>query len=204
MKVRIICSIIGALMLSFGIATIVQYNEGMAAFDTFIVSLQNLLDVSFSVSLLIIQCTLLSVLLIFKKQFKLTWPDVLMPLVSVVVISSLIDVFTNLVNVYLTQRPIWFLAVTFFIYSYGITLLVRGNIFLAPSDKVLLVMERFLKHSYGFYKVMSDILLIIVSFIIVYINNYDLKFSLFTLFLTFFTGIFIMLFTKINKVIFKL
>ncbi len=204
MRVRITCSIIGAFMLSFGIATIVHYNLGMAALDTYIVSIQMLLGVTFSTSLMIIQFTLLAILLIFKNRFKLTWPDVLMPFVSVIVISSLIEISSKLVRENLTSKPIWFLVVAFFIYSYGITLLVRGNIFLAPSDKVLIVMERFLKHSYGFYKVATDILLIIVSFIIVYVNDFDLRFSVFTLFLTFFTGIFIMFFTKVNKILFKL
>lgn len=204
MKVRIVCSLLGALMLSFGIATIVYYNYGMAALDTFIVSLRFVLGVSFTVSLLIIQFSILFFLLVLKKTFKLTWPDLYMPALSVVVISSSIGWFERMIHDNLVGKPIWFLILGFFVYVYGITLLVRGNIFLAPTDKILIVMERFLKHSYGFYKVLTDIIFLLISITLIFINDFDLKITPFTFFLTFFTGIFIMFFTKVNKVIFKL
>lgn len=204
MKIRVICSILGAIMLSFGIATIVHYNYGSAAFDTFIVALKMLIGVSFGTSLKIIQYTILLILLIFKKKFKLTWPDIFMPFISVLVISTTIDLADGVIKENLNGKPIWFLVIGFFIYVYGITLLVRGNIFLAPSDKVLIIMERLLKHTYGFYKVATDILLLSVAIVIIYLNDFDFKISVFTFFLTFTTGFFVMFFTKVNKIIFKL
>lgn len=203
MKTRIITTVLGAIMLPIGIGIIIYYNYGMAAFDTFILVLSELLNLSYENALRLFQISILLGLLIYKKRLNLTWPDLIMPFISVAVISVLISITLSLSEIYLTNKPLIVLILAFLILTNGISLLVIGNIFLAPNDKLLNVIAAHTKHTYAFYKVISDVSMLTFSVILININDYVYNVTLFSIFQTFFTGIFVGIFVKINSFIFK-
>lgn len=202
MKTRIITTAIGSILLSLGIAILIYFNRGMAAFDMFTLSFAYLFNVSYTFALRVIQFIFLLMMLVMKKPFKYTWPDIFMPLISMAIISTLINEFSEIVNA-TNEDSILLLIFGIFCYTYGITLLVRGNIMLAPNDKFIIGITNITKHTYAFYKVISDVLMLLVSIILIYINDFDIQITILTVLLTFFTGVLVGIFTKFNRQILR-
>lgn len=197
---RIICSVIGAIFIAIGIATIITLNYGMPSFDTFVLTISNFTGLTYTTALRLVQLSILIILVVLKRYFSLTWTELFVSVISVVVVTIFIDVVLQTFIGSLEKSIAW-LIIGFIFYVYGITLLVQSDIFLAPNDKILTAISHRSKHTYAFYKVLSDILMLVFSLIVVWQMGYDISISLVSIFLTFFTGIFVGLFSKLNNIV---
>ncbi len=198
---RIICSVLGAAFIAMGIAIIVSLNYGMPSFDTFILTLSNVISMSYTNTLRLVQLIILITLMLLKRYYSLTWTELFVSALSVATVTILIDVAMTIIAMFLTKNYIW-LGVGFIFYAYGITLLVQSDIFLSPNDKILTAISHRTGRSYALYKVISDILMLVISLAVIKLQGYDISVSLVSVFLTFFTGTFVGLFLKMNKAIF--
>lgn len=197
---RIICSIIGAALLASGLAVIVTLNQGMPSFDTFSLTISNLISVSYTNTLRIIQACIFLILVILRKYYRLELSELIVSLLSVVMVTFFIDIAMILIKPQVEDNYIWLIS-GFVLFTYGITLLVQADLLLAPNDKILVAISNKTSHTYAFYKVISDILMIIFSFVVITMNNYDIRITIFSIVLTFFTGVFVGMFTKMNQVV---
>lgn len=198
---RIICSILGAAFIAVGISIIVSLNYGMPSFDTFVLTISNIISLSYTNTLRLVQLVIFIILIISKKYFSLTWTELIVTALSVVTVSVLIDLSMGIVETFLTKNYVWLLG-GFVFYAYGITLLVQSDIFLAPNDKILTAISHKTGHSYALYKVVSDVLMLVISLIVIKQQGFDISVSLVSVFLTFFTGTFVGIFLKMNKALF--
>ncbi len=197
---RIICSVMGAIFIAIGIATIITLNYGMPSFDTFVLIISNYTGLIYTTALRLVQLSMFIILVVLKRFFSLTWTELFVSVISVVVVTTFIDIVLQTFIGSLEKSIVW-LIIGFIFYAYGITLLVQSDIFLAPNDKILTAISHRSKHTYAFYKVSSDILMLVFSLIVVWQMDYDISISLTSIFLTFFTGIFVGLFSKLNNIV---
>ncbi len=204
MRTRFITTIIGLFLLPAGLGVIIYYNQGMSSFDTFISMLSNLMNVSYSVALLIFQFSILAILLLLKRKLCLTWPDIITPFFAVLFISKIINLSVEFSSVHLSHKPMSSIFISFIIFAYGLTMLVRGNMVVAPNDKALIVMSKYLTHTYAFYKFIFDVLLLVIAAAVIYVNGYDIKLNWLTFLLTFGTAPVVGMFTKLNSILFRL
>lgn len=200
MKKRVIFAIIGAVIIAFGITVIVELNYGMPAFDTFVLMLAAATKIEYTTSLRLMQATILVILILLKKKLSLTWSELFVSALSVVLVTVLIDVASFMLDGVIERNYIWF-AFGFLLYVYGITLLVQSDILLAPNDKLLNAISHITTHTYALYKIITDVVLLLIAIVIIKNNGYDIGISLITVLLTFFTGPFVGMFCKLNNVI---
>lgn len=197
---RIVCSILGSIILSIGVSTLVTLNYGVPSFDTFVLAVSNLINTSYTNTLRLTQLCILIILIIFKKKFSLTWTELLVSSLSVIIVTLLIDASTFLLKDVIVRNYAW-LAFGFIFFIYGITLLVQSDIFLAPNDKILNAISHVTTHTYALYKAICDIAMLAVALTIIKVYGFDISVSTVTIFLTFFTGPFVGMFSKLNNII---
>ncbi|MFV0499378.1 MAG: hypothetical protein ACK5NF_05035 [Bacilli bacterium] len=199
---RVLCSLIGSFLVSIGISIIVMLNYGMPSFDTFVLVISKLLSIEYTTSLRVTQFIIFIVLLWLKKYFNIKFNELLLSVISVIVVTLFID-FVSIYAKIIFEKNLMSFVIGFILYSYGITLLVQPNLFLAPNDKLLNEISFKTTHTYAFYKVAGDILLLIISLIVIWNMNYNISVSFVSIFLTFFTGIFVGIFSKMNRTLLK-
>ena len=161
-------SMLGVILLAFGIAATLIANLGFGPFDTFMNILMELFGFEqFGNVVFWVQMIVLLFLFVNKNNFKLDNMDFISSLLSITVISETINFAQSvLANVTIPTSIIF----TFGIFSIatGIYFITKSNKFVAPLDKFVVSLSVYFKKDFSTVKIIFDAILITISILLVF------------------------------------
>ena len=177
-------SMLGVILLAFGIAATLIANLGFGPFDTFMNILMELFGFEqFGNVVFWVQMIVLLFLFVNKNNFKLDNMDFISSLLSITVISETINFAQSvLANVTIPTSIIF----TFGIFSIatGIYFITKSNKFVAPLDKFVVSLSVYFNKPFSTIKIIFDTILITLSILFVFGLGLSVPISIYSIILS--------------------
>lgn len=178
----------GAILYAIGINQLQILNYGMGSFDSLTLQITSLSPVKqFGNASFLIHFSFFIVLLLLMKKYKLDIKMIVLSILSIFILTRLVNVFSHIP--YYTQQNIIVFAVTFLVLNMGLFLLAKSNLIIAPFDKFLVETANHFQINFGIVRFTADVTLLILVFIINLLTNQIVPITIFTLIITFLTGV---------------
>ncbi len=194
--------LVGIIILSIGLNMILIANIGAGPFDTFVMANQKILGIdSFANASFFFHVIFVVIMLVFKNFFNTELKSALISVLSIFVITRFIALFdTILYALNFDQLNIIFLLICgFLLFSFGIYVLSISNLIIAPYDKFVVEFASSTNISLGTFRVIWDVTMLILAFIISKVTDAGVVFSVGTLLITVGTGSCIRMFEVLHK-----
>lgn len=137
MKLRLLFSLIGVILLSLGINMLITANLGLTPFDTFCMYISMLINTSYANATFIVHSIIFVILLFFHKKFKESIKLVLLSLVSIFIITRFISFFSNHFIFYKNYPVMLLFIIGVVILSIGLTFILKSDLVISPADKIV-------------------------------------------------------------------
>lgn len=178
----------GSILYSVGINQLQILDYGMGSFDSLTLQIVSLTPINqFGNASFLIHFTFFIVLLLLIKKCKLDIKMIILSILSIFILTRLVNLFSHLK--YYPHQNIVVFIITFLILNLGLFLLAKSNIIIAPFDKFLVETAKYFNIKFGIVRVIADITLLFVVLIINAVFGRIVPITIFTLIITFFTGI---------------
>lgn len=203
LSTRILFAVIGVLLLSVGLQITIGINWGVSMFDTSTLTMQYLTGVNFGNAALLLHGIYILLLIIFMKKMQTKWLELGLSVVSIFVLTRVINAFgfiaeaVDLPN--FTINLIVF-VVCVFVFNIGIYFMSKSNLFIAPYDRFILQLSWALNSELGTARLISDISLFTVTILLILIFNLGVTISLGTAYIVFTSGFQIKAIERIFKI----
>lgn len=188
MKNKIIIVFIGAILYALGINQLQILNYGMGSFDSLTLQIASLSPVKqFGNASFLIHFTFFIILLLLIKKYKLDIKMVVLSILSIFILTRLVNLFSH-ITYYPKQNIIEFI-ITFLILNMGLFLLAKSNLIIAPFDKFLVETSNHFKINFGIIRFAADVIILIIVVLVNLLAGNVVPVTLFTLIITFLTGV---------------
>ncbi len=177
--------------LSLGVSLFLRVNIGFAAFDTFIITVQELFNFpSYGNTSFFIQLFFCTYLIIFRKKMNLIFFDIGISFIGIFLITRFIDGYIYLLamvsQVHLPDLVVFTLGLLFL--SFGIYLFSVINSITPPMDKFLVSYSIFRKTTYSNIKLALDGSMAAAALAMIFLFELNVPVNGYTIFLTFAPG----------------
>ncbi len=199
---NLIYGLVGMIILSIGLNMILIANIGTGPFDTFVIANQSVLGIdSFANASFLFHVIFVLIMLIFKNFFKTEEKPALISVLSIFVITRFIAWFDVILKAlgFETFNLVFLMAIGFILFSLGIYILSVSNVIIAPYDKFVVQFAAALNINLGTFRVIWDVTMLVLAFIISTITDAGVVFSIGTIIITVGTGSCIRLFEMIHQ-----
>ncbi len=189
---------LGACLYAFGINQLQVLNYGMGSFDTLTLQISKLTIIKqFGNVSFLIHFIFFLILYLLHKRYKIDKKMIVLSIISVFILTRVVNLFANF-NYYQEQN-IFVFIITFLVLNLGLYLLAKSNFIIAPFDKFLIETANYSQINFGIIRLIADVSLLFIAMIINYIFNQVVPITIFTLIMSFLTGINIALYEIIFK-----
>ncbi len=199
---RIIYAAVGAVLLSIGLNVTIGIDWGVSMFDTSTLAMQNLTGVNFGNAAVLLHLIFLALMIIFMKKLESKWSELGISLISIFVLTRIINIFgfiankTNIEN-FVIELIVFLVSV--FVFNLGIYFMSKSNLFIAPYDRFVLQLSWALDRELGTARLVSDITLFVITIILNFIFGLGVTISLGTAYIIFTSGFQINLIGRVLK-----
>ncbi len=199
---RIGLAVVGTLLLAISINFIIGINWGMSTYDTACLTTQYLLNMEqYGDAVLVTHAVFLVLIVIFLKKLQSDWKQVLIAIVSILVVSRVINMFGFLIDVEYASFAIKFIAfmINVFVVNLAIYLMANSQLVATPYDRFVIQLSAVSGRDLGKARLIVDVITFIIAFIIIVIANLPVPISFATLFIVLASGPIITMWGKILK-----
>lgn len=185
---RYVMVALGAILYALGINQLQILNYGMGSFDSLTLQIASLSPIKqFGNASFLIHFTFFIILLLLMKKYKLDIKMVMLSVLSIFILTRLVNLFSHLT--YYPDQNIAVFIITFLILNMGLFLLAKSNLIIAPFDKFLVETSNHFKINFGVIRFAADVIILIVVLVVNLLANNVVPITLFTLIITFLTGV---------------
>lgn len=199
---RIGLAVVGTLLLAISINFIIGINWGMSTYDTACLTTQYLLDMDqYGDAVLVTHAVFLVLIVIFLKKLQSDWKQVLIAIVSILVVSRVINMFGFLIDVEYASFAIKFIVfmINVFVVNLAIYLMANSQLVATPYDRFVIQLSAVTGRDLGNARLIVDVITFIIAFVIIIIADLPVPISFATLFIVVASGPIITMWGKILK-----
>ncbi|WOO88611.1 hypothetical protein R2F61_06680 [Mollicutes bacterium LVI A0078] len=199
---RIGLAVVGTLLLAISINFIIGINWGMSTYDTACLTTQYLLDMDqYGDAVLVTHAVFLVLIVIFLKKLQSDWKQVLIAIVSILVVSRVINMFGFLIDVEYASFAIKFIVfmTNVFVVNLAIYLMANSQLVATPYDRFVIQLSAVTGRDLGNARLIVDVITFIIAFVIIIIADLPVPISFATLFIVVASGPIITMWGKILK-----
>lgn len=199
---RVWLAIIGTIILSVSINFIIGINWGMATFDTACLTTQYLFNIEqFGDAVLLTHVLFIILLLLFMKKFETTWKQMGIAVISILIVSRVINMFGFLIDIEYTNN---FIKLIVFLINVGtvnlaIYLMATSQLVATPYDRFVIQFAASTDRDLGRARLIVDVLTFIVAFGLIVIFKLPVPITFATLFIVLASGPIITFWGKVFK-----
>lgn len=199
---RIGLAIVGTLLLAISINFIIGINWGMSTYDTACLTTQYLLNMDqYGDAVLLTHAVFLVLIVIFLKKLQSDWKQVLTAIISILVVSRVINMFGFLIDVEYSSFAIKFIVfmINVFVVNLAIYLMANSQLVATPYDRFVIQLSAVSGRDLGNARLIVDVITFIIAFAIIIIADLPVPISFATLFIVVASGPIITMWGKILK-----
>ncbi len=180
--------ILGINIYAISINLLQALNLGMGSFDSLTLEIQQLLRIKkFGNASFVLHFIFFILLLLLLRKYKLNIKLVLISIFSVFLLTRFVNLY-NLLE--LTIEPLIINSIwVILLLNLGLYLIASTNIIIAPFDKFIVESSKYSNIAIGKARVMCDCLLLLAVLAINQVMQNPIHISMYTLIITFATGI---------------
>lgn len=199
---RVWLAVIGTIILSVSINFIIGINWGMATFDTACLTTQYLFNIDqFGDAVLITHVFFIVLLLLFMKKFETTWKQMGIAVISILIVSRVINMFGFLIDIEYSNNIIKFIV---FLINVGtvnlaIYLMANSQLVATPYDRFVIQFASSTDRDLGRARLIVDVITFIVAFGLIFIFKLPVPITIATLFIVLASGPIITFWGKVFK-----
>ncbi len=185
---KLLVALIGINIFSISINILKNFNIGMGSFDSLTLAVQKIFNIKeFGNAAFIIHLFFFTFLMIMAKRFKIRYSLLFISLLSIFVMTRFINLYGYLIKFQVEFNLLNF-AIVFLTLNFGLFLMMKSNLIIAPFDKFVQEVSNFLKKNLGIVRFFSDVALLVIVLFLNYVFKTNIPFTAGTIFITFFTG----------------
>lgn len=178
----------GAILYALGINQLQILNYGMGSFDSLTLQITKLTPIQqFGNASFLIHFTFFIILFLHMKKYKLDYKMIILSIISIFILTRIVNLLSY-INYYPSQNIVVFI-ITFLILNLGLFLLAKSNLIIAPFDKFLVETADHYAINFGIIRFIADVSLLIIVFTVNMLTGNVVPITIFTLIITFLTGI---------------
>lgn len=199
---RIGLAVVGTLLLAISINFIIGINWGMSTYDTACLTTQYLLDMDqYGDAVLVTHAVFLVLIVIFLKKLQSDWKQVLIAIVSILVVSRVINMFGFIIDIEYASFAIKFIVfmINVFVVNLAIYLMANSQLVATPYDRFVIQLSSVTGRDLGNARLIVDVITFIIAFAIIIIADLPVPISFATLFIVVASGPIITMWGKILK-----
>lgn len=195
---KIVKLIIGINVYAISINFLQSLNLGMGSFDSLTLEIQHIFNIKeFGNASFLLHFFFFLILLIFMNKYKMDVKMVLLSILSVYILTRFVNLY-SLFNLK-ADPSIGNAVIIIIILNLGLYLIASTNLIIAPFDKFIVETSIYLKVPIGKVRVFFDILLLICVVALNMLLSIDISITIYTLIITFATGVNIFMYEVIFK-----
>ncbi|MFV0499917.1 MAG: hypothetical protein ACK5NF_07870 [Bacilli bacterium] len=194
--------VLGAVLYALGINQLQILDYGMGSFDSLTLQITKLTIVSqFGNASFLIHFIFFVVLLQLIKKYQLDLKMVILSIFSIFILTRVVNVFSHID--YYPDKNIIVFVITFLTLNMGLFLLAKSNFIISPFDKFLVETANHFKINFGIIRFSADVVFLLIVVLVNVIYAQVVPITLFTLIITFLTGVNIAIYEIIlNKILY--
>ncbi len=198
----VLLSLLGMVVLAIGLNILLLLDIGLSSFDTMTYYIQHLLNMdSFGNAALIIHGIVCIPLIFLVHKNEESYVNIVVSIFSIFILTRIINIFAFITGYDISQLSVLIgiilFIIGFTIFTTGVLMISKANLIIPPYDKFVVETVNFFGMKLGTTRLVFDIILLMLVFVLSIITNVDIPFSLGTLLITFGTGSYMNLIEKI-------
>lgn len=199
---RIGLAVVGTLLLAISINFIIGINWGMSTFDTACLTTQYFLGIDqYGDAVFITHSIFLVLLIIFMKKLQSSWKHVLIAIISIFVVSRVINYFGFLITIEYASKLIMFITfmVNVIVVNLAIYLMAKSQLVATPYDRFVIQFSSSTNRDLGRARLIVDVITFIFALVVILIADLPVPISIATLFIVLVSGPIITFWGKVFK-----
>lgn len=173
-------SMVGIIILSLGLNLIVKSTIGISPFDLLSLAIGEILNIqSFGNASLVMQSLILVICLMFCKKAQIHLSELIVSFLSVFLITRIINL-TFIVTNYIDANQYFLYILGILLLSIGVSLNIKANLIIAPTDKLVVISSKMLKIKSGTSKIFIDCMVFTTVLILKSTLNLDINLTIIT------------------------
>lgn len=202
LKMKIAMASIGTLILAISINFIISINWGMATFDTACYTTMEFLQLEmFGDAALVTHLVFMVLLLIFMKKLNVTWKYIGIALISIIIVSRVINLFAFIIDIEYSNTIVKFIVflISVAAVNLGIYLMGSSNLIATPYDRFVIQLSETTGRDLGKARLIVDVVVFIIALALILILKLDVPLSIATIFIVIVSGPIITTWGKLLK-----
>lgn len=199
---RICLAVIGTIILAVSINFIIGINWGMATFDTACLTTQYLFNIEqFGDAVLLTHVIFIVLLLLFMKKFNTTWKQMGIAVISILIVSRVINLFGFLIDIEYANKYIKFIV---FLINVGtvnlaIYFMATSQLVATPYDRFVIQFASATERDLGTARLIVDVITFLAALAFILIFKLPVPITFATLFIVLVSGPIIIFWGKVFK-----
>lgn len=178
MKKKILLSVLGSICFAIGLNLLLQANVGLTPFDTLCLFISKLLSISYANAVLLVHLVVFILLMIHRNKFKEPISLIMFSLVSIFIITRFIEYFSSNFVFYANYNSMSCLILGVIIISLGSALILKSDLIISPTDKLVDGLSRVNSLEVGTNKLIIETVAFIIVLIGINITKIDIVLSI--------------------------
>lgn len=199
---RIGLAVIGTIILAISINFIIGINWGMSTYDTACLTTQYLLGLEqYGDAVLVTHLVFLVLLLIFMKKLQSDWKQIGIAIISILIVSRVINMFGFLIDIEYASTAITFIVfmINVITVNLAIYLMAKSRLVATPYDRFVIQFASSTNRDLGRGRLIVDVITFIFAFALINIFDLPVPITIATLFIVLVSGPIITFWGKIFK-----
>ena len=187
---RLVYGFIGANLLAVCLNIIIVMDIGMSPFDTATLAFQEFFNIAgFGDASFILHLSFAVIMLLLYKKLNIKVKDIFISILCIFLITRLISLYSEFIKLTILDFSYITFLVAFITLNFGLFLMSKSNMIIAPYDKLVVEISLFVKKELGIIRTICDSLLIVVVVLLILLSIVTTTISIGTVFITVFTGL---------------
>lgn len=194
---------LGTFLLSISINFILSVNWGMSTFDTTCLTVQHLFSfIKYGDAVFFTHMVFLLLLIFFKTKMQTTWKQIILAVISIYIVSRVINIFTFISYIQYSNSIVMFLIfmASVFIVNLGILLMANSGLIATPYDRFVIQYSEITYRTLGSARLIVDLFTFGITLIIIITTNLNIPISIATFFIVFASGPIISFWGRVLKI----
>lgn len=199
---RFTLAIIGTILLAISINIIIGINWGMSTYDTTCLTTQYLLHMTkYGNAVLVTHLVFLVLLIIFMKKLQSDWKQILIAIISILIVSRVINFFGFFIDINYPNTIIKFIVfmISVVTVNLAIYLMAKSQLVATPYDRFVIQFAASTDRDLGRARLIVDVITFIAAFALIVIFKLPVPISIATLFIVLASGPIITFWGKVFK-----
>lgn len=188
---RIGLAVIGTILLAISINFIIGINWGMSTFDTACLTTQYFFNIEqYGDAVFVAHSIFLVLLVIFMKKLQSSWKHVLIAVISIFVVSRVINGFGFLIDIEYSGTLVMFIVfmINVLVVNLAIYLMAKSQLVATPYDRFVIQFSLASNRDLGRARLIVDVITFIFAFIVIIIADLPVPITIATLFIVLVSG----------------